>query len=73
MSAEALPEYLTTDQVSALTTLSKSSLERMRSTGEGIPFIKMGSGRTCRVIYAKSDVIAFLESNKHRSTSEYGR
>jgi hypothetical protein len=70
MIGETMPEYLTTEQVSTMTTLSKPTLERQRCTGEGIRYIKMGSGRTSRVVYDKRDVVAYMESKKRGSTSE---
>jgi predicted DNA-binding transcriptional regulator AlpA len=45
----------------------QSTLEKLRLTGEGPVFIK--AGRAVR--YRKSDLDAWLNSHRRRSTSEY--
>lgn len=45
----------------------QSTLEKLRLTGEGPVFIKLGR----RVVYRKSDLDEWLNSGRRRSTSEY--
>ncbi len=47
--------------------LSESTLTKMRLTGDGPPFIKVGPRA---VAYRKTDLDAFLEARVRRSTSE---
>ena len=50
--------------------VSEKTLERDRWQGKGIPFRKIGG----RVLYQKSDVLAYLESYALvKSTSEYNQ
>ena len=59
-------EYLNTDATSELTGISKSTLEKARVYGHGIPFIK--AGRSVR--YALADVRAWMEARRVTSTSQ---
>lgn len=63
---------LTEKQVAAITTLSVATLQRMRAntTLGGPPFRKLGNGRTSRVVYSRSKLLAWLESRERRSTSD---
>ncbi len=63
--------YLTSAEAAQLLKLSNRTLERMRVTGDGPPFMKAGSGKRSRVLYKQSDIIGWLESNIYQSTSEY--
>ena len=47
--------------------LSAKTLQRMRSAGDGIPFIKAGA----RVLYDMNDLAAFMAARKVSSTSAY--
>lgn len=49
-------------------TLSPRSLEKMRTTGRGPKYIKVGR----RVLYDPRDVAAWLESHKVSNTAEAG-
>jgi hypothetical protein len=51
-----------------ITGRKRSSLQRDRWLGKGIPFQADENGR---VWYAAEDVLAYLDGEKHRSTSEY--
>ncbi|MFN9213108.1 MAG: DNA-binding protein [Gemmatimonadota bacterium] len=59
-----IPEYLTPHEVSAITRRAVQSLAKDRMTDRGIPFVKLGR----RVVYARRDVLAFLEAHRRMST-----
>lgn len=61
---------MNTEQLSLYLGLSVPTLERFRGTGEGPIFLKLGSGRTSRVMYDKRDVDAWLASKRRTSTDE---
>ncbi len=73
MSSETENEnfYLTSKETAELLKISTQTLERMRVTGGGPPFMKAGTGKRSRVLYKLSDITEWLESNTYRSTSEY--
>jgi hypothetical protein len=48
--------------------LSVRTLERFRLTGSGPAFRKFGR----RVMYARSDVMAWADARRHTSTSDIG-
>lgn len=56
--------YLTVRETAQLTRLSREQLARLRRNGEGPPFRKLGNYSSSRVIYLKSEVIAWIESLK---------
>lgn len=56
---------LRTDDVAKLTGLSSSTLAKLRLTGGGPPYIKLG--RT--VVYDPADVEAWLSTHRRSSTS----
>ena len=58
--------YLDTVATSELTSISKSTLEKWRVYGGGIPFIR--AGRLVR--YARSDIDAWMVARRIASTSE---
>lgn len=75
MSANALSlpdgdELWTEKRVSEFTTLSISTLQRMRAEPSlgGPPWFKLGNGRTSRVVYAKSTTVAWVASRLRTST-----
>ena len=57
---------LTLTEVAKLTRLSKRTLERMRVTGDGPRFCKLGR----RVVYRLADIDAWVASRVVTSTSE---
>ena len=59
---------LTTKQAAQILGVSIAFLERDRWAGARVPFIKIGS-RAVR--YRHSDLLAYIESCTHYSTSEY--
>lgn len=60
-------EVLTPAQVAAEWGMSEDWLQRMRTSGDGPPFRKMG--RTVK--YVRGDMIDWLESQKFKSTAAY--
>ena len=54
-------KLLTTKQLPAITGLSSSWHEKARIYGYGPPFLKLGG----RVFYWLSDVLAWMQSNRH--------
>ena len=61
-------QRLPTREASAFLGLSPRTLDRYRVTGEGPTFFKFGS----RVRYLKTDVEAWAQSRRRRSTSDNG-
>jgi predicted DNA-binding transcriptional regulator AlpA len=61
-------EYLNVKETAARTRIAKSTLDKLRLTGGGPAFIKVGS----KVLYRWSDVEAWLASRIRRSTSGFG-
>lgn len=59
---------LTTKQAAKVLSVSIAFLERDRWAGARVPFIKIGS-RAVR--YRYSDLLAYIESCTHHSTSQY--
>ena len=53
--------------------ISPRTLERMRVTGDGSPFLKAGGGKRARVLYRQADLDAWVEGQVYRSTAEFHR
>ncbi|MDD3020591.1 MAG: helix-turn-helix domain-containing protein [Alphaproteobacteria bacterium] len=73
MSLEQYPtqdqkRYLSEKQTADYIGLSVKTLQRMRVSGNGMPFIKAGA----RVLYDIDDLNAYMTSRKVQSTSAYG-
>ena len=67
MEISGLPKrHLRTKDAAAYIGLSKSTLEKMRVTGGGPPFIKMGK----TVVYDVTDLDAWMAERRFRSTAE---
>lgn len=58
---------MTTNDAALRLGLSKSTLAKMRLSGKGPKYIKLGR----RVGYLQSDIDQWIQSNKFQSTSEY--
>jgi len=58
---------LTTKQAAPILGVSKAFLERDRWAGAKVPFIRVGS-RAVR--YRMSDLMSYIESRMHKSTSQ---
>ncbi len=63
------PIVLSSKAVSQITGLSVSTLAKMRLSGDGPPYAKLGR----RVVYRPEDIDAWIAQNRYRSTSEYPR
>lgn len=75
MSLTPLPAtsgLLTTREAAAWLRISMPTLERMRLTGSGPRFIKLGPGKRARVVYRLADLEAYLTSQYRFSTSDRG-
>lgn len=59
---------LRTRQAAAYTGLAKSTLEKLRVSGTGSPYIRVGRV----VLYDPDDLDAWLASHRRRSTSDNG-
>jgi predicted DNA-binding transcriptional regulator AlpA len=60
------PNLLKTDETARLTGLSVSTLNKLRLTGKGPRYIKLGRS----VVYDPADISAWVEANRRRSTSD---
>ena len=60
------PDILDTPEAASYIRLSKPTMERLRLTGDGPPYAKLGKA----VRYRRVDLDAWLESRLTRSTSE---
>ena len=60
------PDILDTPEAASYIRLSKPTLERLRLTGDGPPYAKLGKA----VRYRRTDLDAWLASRLVRSTSE---
>jgi predicted DNA-binding transcriptional regulator YafY len=68
-----MEELLTSRQLAERLSTSTRTLERMRQTGDGPPFVRASAGRRRgRVLYRSSRVEAWLKSRELRSTSDAG-
>ena len=64
--SENLPRYLDTEEAAAWVGLSPKTLQRMRVTGDGPPYVKWGR----RVIYDRTDLDDWMGRRKRRFTGE---
>lgn len=60
-----LPEVATPKQLAEYFQTTESALAQDRYLGRGVPFIKVGNKR---VRYLRSDVLAYLESQRRTRT-----
>lgn len=61
-------EYLTTEQLAALTHSAPQTWRKRRLTGNGPSYIKIGN----RVLYTRQDVDEWLASHRRSSTADPG-
>lgn len=66
--AQDQKRYLSEKQTADYIGLSVKTLQRMRLSGKGMPFIKAGA----RVLYDICDLNAYMNERKVQSTSAYG-
>lgn len=67
MSGATTPKLLNVNEAAERLGVSTSYLNKLRLTGGGPAFVKLGA----RVSYDPGDLAAWLDANKRRSTSEY--
>lgn len=67
MHAPAPRKMLSTPEAALYLGLGKSTMDKLRLTGEGAPYLKLGN----RVVYDPDDLDAWASARKHTSTSEY--
>lgn len=65
---EGQEEFLTTPEAAAFLRAAVATMEGWRIKGGGPAFIKMGR----RVVYRRSDLLAFALGNLRKSTSDAG-
>ena len=63
-----LPPIATCDETAAFMRVGKSTLAKMRLTGEGPSYCKQGR----KVVYQRQDVLQWLDERRRRSTSDLG-
>jgi hypothetical protein len=61
-------KWLSTSDAADYCSVGKSTLEKLRLSGGGPQFVKLGA----RVIYEVADLDAWLNRHRFGSTSEYG-
>lgn len=61
-------QLFTTVEAAQQLRLSAPTLERLRCTGAGPVFIKLGPGKRARVVYQRSDLDAWISANRRDST-----
>lgn len=59
---------LRTRDAAAYTSLAKSTLEKLRMSGEGCPFIRIGRA----VLYDPDDLDIWMKAHRRKSTSDQG-
>lgn len=65
------PDLLTNEEAAALIGIKPNTLEIWRVRGKGPKFIKLGESKQAPIRYRRSDVLAWLEAQTCRSTSQY--
>ncbi|WP_415714468.1 helix-turn-helix transcriptional regulator [Roseibium sp.] len=64
-----MPIVFTAEQVAEQLGLATSTLAKMRLSGAGPSYLKLGR----RVVYRPEDIDSWLQENRVKSTSEYQR
>jgi len=67
MLCDTMPNRLSVEEAAGYTGISASTLNKLRIAGDGPEFLKLGR----RVVYETAALDRWLESKRHRSTSEY--
>lgn len=57
-------EYLSPKEASKFLGISTHLLQKWRSLGVGIPYIKLGQSTSSVIRYQKSDLLEYLNDNK---------
>jgi predicted DNA-binding transcriptional regulator AlpA len=61
-SQPVVPQYITEEELSRMTTLSRSGLQAMRARGEGPPYARLGH----RIVYRLADVECWIDARTQR-------
>lgn len=61
-----VPQYITEEELSRMTTLSRTGLQAMRSRGEGPPYARLGH----RIVYRLADVERWIEARTRRAENQ---
>ncbi|KAF0103469.1 MAG: hypothetical protein FD144_2060 [Rhodospirillaceae bacterium] len=69
--ATSTSDVLTSDQVASMLGIKRNTLEIWRCKGRGPCFVKLGTAKQAGVVYARSDVEAWVAARKYPSTSAY--
>jgi len=64
--AAATDELMTSVEAAKVLAVSGEKLAQMRLHGAGPTYFKMGSGRLWKVVYRRSDLMAYLETKKSK-------
>jgi len=59
-------KFVSTREAARILGLSPRTLEKMRTTGEGPEFLKLGR----RVVYTEKDLYAWAERGRRKSTTD---
>lgn len=59
-----MPEYMTPREAAQVIRKTEASLAQDRYLGRGLPYIKVGTEKNARVLYARADVAAFLAAGR---------
>ena len=66
-------DLLTGRETAIMLRMSLATLERLRASGEGPAYIKLGNTKGARVVYRRHDVHAWLFAHYFTGTSRGGR
>ena len=58
------PDYLSPKEASRLLGVSTHLLQKWRSNGVGIPYVKLGQSTSSIIRYQKSALLEYLKDNK---------
>lgn len=72
-SAPEPRRLMTTGEAADYLRLAVATLEKLRITGGGPTYRKLGRSRQAKVVYIREDLDVWLERFVFNSTSEYGR
>lgn len=68
-------EFLTTKEAAVVVRLSPRTLERLRLTGDGPKYLKLGGPKKKRgrILYRRADLLEWMQRAEFCSTSEYAK
>lgn len=65
-------EYLTSIEAAAYTGISRSQLAKLRQSGRGCEYIRIGEGKTKAIIrYRRSDLDKWLSNNRIKTSGGF--